>query len=43
VISLGGRPKLPEFRADHPFIFAIQHNATGALLFLGRVVDPTLE
>ena len=25
---------------DHPFIFAIQHRASGACLFLGRVTDP---
>ncbi|MCE5278581.1 MAG: serpin family protein [Planctomycetaceae bacterium] len=30
----------PTFRADHPFLFVIRHNATGAMLFLGQVVDP---
>lgn len=30
----------PVFRADHPFVFAIRDNTTGALLFLGRVVNP---
>ena len=29
-----------EFRADHPFVFMIRHEATGAILFVGRVVDP---
>jgi len=29
------------FRADHPFIFFIQEKQTGAILFLGRVMDPT--
>jgi serine protease inhibitor len=25
---------------DRPFVFAIQDDATGALLFLGRIVNP---
>jgi serpin B len=32
----------PIFYADHPFIFLIQDKETGNILFLGRVVDPTL-
>ena len=28
------------FNADHPFIFIIQENATGNILFLGRVTNP---
>jgi serpin B len=28
------------FRADHPFIFLIQENKTGSILFIGRVTDP---
>ena len=28
------------FRADHPFVFAIRENATGSVLFVGRVVSP---
>jgi len=31
----------PQFRADHPFVFLIQENQTGSILFLGRVIDPT--
>lgn len=29
-------------RADHPFLFAIQHVSSGACLFLGRLADPDL-
>ena len=33
----------PVFRADHPFVFAIVHQPTGSLLFLGRVANPALS
>jgi serpin B len=29
-------------RADRPFLFAISENTTGAIVFIGRVSDPTL-
>ncbi|MFZ0493653.1 MAG: serpin family protein [Acidimicrobiia bacterium] len=29
------------FEIDRPFIFALRDTETGALLFLGRVVDPS--
>jgi serpin B len=34
-------PRIPIFRADHPFIFIIQESETGNILFLGRVSDPS--
>lgn len=34
------KPKPIEVRVDHPFLFAIQHRASGACLFLGHVNDP---
>ena len=33
----------PSFRADHPFLFFIQDQPTGSILFMGRVVDPGAE
>lgn len=43
VVGLRAAPadnKPPVFRADHPFIFLIRDNESGAILFLGRVSDP---
>jgi len=37
------KPETPvEVRVDRPFIFAIQHRASGTCLFLGHLADPRL-
>lgn len=43
IMGKGAAPlkeKIPIFRADHPFIFFIQDNETGNILFMGRVSNP---
>ena len=30
-----------DLNIDRPFLFALQDRATGAVLFMGRVADPT--
>ena len=42
-VSVGTTSVMPQqavFRADHPFIFAIQDKENGNILFLGRVANP---
>lgn len=40
-VEVAGSPQNPPvFRADHPFLFFLFDEETGAVLFLGRVVDP---
>jgi len=42
-VSVGLKSIAPQttiFRADHPFVFAIQDKDNGNILFLGRVVNP---
>lgn len=35
-----GKPKIVEFKADHPFVFLIQDRSSGAILFMGRYLHP---
>ena len=32
-----------QFMVDRPFLFLIRHNSTGAVVFIGKVTDPTKE
>ena len=41
VVMTLGAPKLPVFRADHPFLFLIHDNKSSSILFIGRVANPT--
>ncbi len=34
------QPEIPEFRADHPFLYFICDRQTGTILFMGRLVEP---
>ena len=33
----------PSFNVDRPFIFMVRDKQTGAVLFMGRVLDPTMQ
>ncbi len=41
VMSFRAAPSEKTFRADRPFLFVIKHEQTGAVLFMGRVANPS--
>jgi serine protease inhibitor len=42
VRAIAVRPRTSSFvAADHPFLFAVVDTASGLVVFLGRVVDPS--
>ena len=43
MMARGAAPAGPVFLANHPFLFLIQENKTGSILFIGRVIDPRLD
>lgn len=40
VTAIARPAPVPEFRADHPFMFLIRHMPSNTILFLGRVANP---
>jgi serpin B len=46
VVAMGAadddEPDPVEFKADNPFIFFIEHQESGQILFMGKVEDPTM-
>lgn len=42
IIGETSAPEFVDVKVDRPFLYLIRDNATGAVVFMGRTVDPTL-
>ncbi|MGH0151592.1 UNVERIFIED_CONTAM: hypothetical protein FKN15_031749 [Acipenser sinensis] len=42
VVGITGYSLPPSLKINRPFLFLIYHETTNSLLFMGRVVDPTM-
>jgi len=42
IILTSGGSSVPVMRVDHPFIFAIREHHSGTILFIGKIVEPSL-
>jgi serpin B len=40
VTAKAAGPRIPVFRAEHPFVFLVRDRRSGCVLFLGRVAHP---
>lgn len=40
--KFGGNPVIEEFTVNRPFIFFIEEEATGSIIFAGKVLEPVL-